>query len=91
MGILTPDWLTNATYLGTDTVDTYDTHVWTKAEGFIKYWADTKTGHCCMMAHMCALAGDCQGALSMRSPVCYVFSSLCRAVRLGQAPTCGEF
>ena len=44
VGILTPDWLANATYLGTDSVDTYDTHVWTKSEGFIKYWADVKTG-----------------------------------------------
>lgn len=44
MGILTPDWLANATYLGTDSVDTYNTHVWTKSEGFIKYWADMKTG-----------------------------------------------
>ena len=44
VGILTPDWLANATYLGTDTVDTYDTHLWTKSDGFIKYWADVKTG-----------------------------------------------
>ena len=44
VGILTPDWLANATYLGTDSVDTYDTHVWTKSEGFIMYWADMKTG-----------------------------------------------
>ena len=44
VGILTPDWLANATYLGTDSVDTHDTHVWTKSEGFIKYWADVKTG-----------------------------------------------
>ena len=44
VGILTPYWLANATYLGTDSVDTYDTHVWTKSDGFIKYWADMKTG-----------------------------------------------
>lgn len=72
VGILTPDWLANAAYLGTDTVDTYETHVWTKAKGFIKYWADTKTGlpvspplSCSGaaflhqdMAHMCAFAID---------------------------------
>lgn len=44
MGILTPDWLANATYLGKETVDTHATHVWTKSEGFIKYWADTRSG-----------------------------------------------
>ena len=44
VGILTPDWLANATYLGKETVDTHNTHVWTKSEGFIRYWADAKTG-----------------------------------------------
>ncbi len=44
VGILTPDWLANATYLGKETVDTHDTHVWTKSEGFIRYWADVTTG-----------------------------------------------
>ena len=44
VGILTPDWLANATYLGTETVDTHEAHVWTKSEGFIKYWADTQSG-----------------------------------------------
>ena len=44
VGILTPDWLANATYLGTEIVDTHEAHVWTKSEGFIKYWADTQSG-----------------------------------------------
>ncbi|EIE21544.1 hypothetical protein COCSUDRAFT_17537 [Coccomyxa subellipsoidea C-169] len=44
VGILTPDWLANATYLGTENVDAHDTHVWTKADGFIKYYADVHTG-----------------------------------------------
>ena len=44
MGILTPDWLANATYLGTETVDAKPCHVWTKADGFIKYWADQASG-----------------------------------------------
>ncbi|BDA44768.1 Uncharacterized protein At4g14100 [Coccomyxa sp. Obi] len=44
VGILTPDWLANATYLGEETVDAHETHVWTKADGFIKYYADVHTG-----------------------------------------------
>ncbi len=44
VGILTADWLANATYLGEETVDAHDTHVWTKADGFIKYYADVHTG-----------------------------------------------
>ena len=44
VGILTPDWLANATYLGREMVDTRETHVWTKSDGFIKYWADVHTG-----------------------------------------------
>ena len=44
VGILTPDWLANATYLGREMVDTHETHVWTKSDGFIKYWADVHTG-----------------------------------------------
>lgn len=44
VGILTPDWLANATYLGTETVDAKPCHVWTKAGGFIKYWADQDSG-----------------------------------------------
>jgi hypothetical protein len=44
VGILTPDWLANATYLGTETVDAHDTYVWTKADGFIKYYSDVSSG-----------------------------------------------
>lgn len=44
VGILAPDWLANATYLGTDTVSTRPCHVWTKADGFIRYWADAASG-----------------------------------------------
>lgn len=44
VGILTPDWLANATYLGTEVVDAAPCHVWTKSDGFIKYWADQRTG-----------------------------------------------
>ena len=44
VGILTPDWLANATYLGAETVDAKPCHVWTKADGFIKYWADQESG-----------------------------------------------
>ena len=45
VGILAPDWLANATYLGTETVDASACHVWTKADGFIKYWADQESGN----------------------------------------------
>jgi len=44
VGILTPDWLANATYLGADTVDMRPCHVWTKSDGFIRYWADQRSG-----------------------------------------------
>lgn len=44
VGILTPDWLAKATYLGKETVDAHETHVWTKADGFIEYYADVDTG-----------------------------------------------
>lgn len=43
VGILSPDWLANATYLGKETVDAHETNVWTKADGFIKYYADVDT------------------------------------------------
>ena len=42
VGILTPDWLTNATYLGTERMGGTDCYKWTKSE-FIDYWEDTKT------------------------------------------------
>eukprot|EP00239_Pterosperma_sp_CCMP1384_P005428 CAMPEP_0197853102 /NCGR_PEP_ID=MMETSP1438-20131217/22085_1 /TAXON_ID=1461541 /ORGANISM="Pterosperma sp., Strain CCMP1384" /LENGTH=213 /DNA_ID=CAMNT_0043467393 /DNA_START=321 /DNA_END=959 /DNA_ORIENTATION=+ len=44
VGILPPDWLKNATYLGRETVDQYECDKWTKAD-FITYWADVTTGH----------------------------------------------
>ena len=44
VGILTPDWLKNATYLGIETVDATECHKWEKAD-FLTYWASTKTGH----------------------------------------------
>lgn len=43
VGILTPDWLGNATYLGEETVDNIPCHKWTKAK-FVDYWADKATG-----------------------------------------------
>eukprot|EP00775_Hariotina_reticulata_P006608 gene6608-6836_t len=42
VGILYPDWLSNATYLGQGVVDTFITNAWTKAE-FINYYADQAT------------------------------------------------
>lgn len=44
VGILRPDWLNNATYLGTETVDTKECHKWEKAD-FITYWASIETGN----------------------------------------------
>lgn len=44
VGVLTPDWLKNATYLGVETVDTVECHKWSKAD-FLTYWASIKTGH----------------------------------------------
>ena len=50
VGILPPDWLSNATYLGIDTKDAFSVDSWTKAPWptkdrmFIQYYADTKTG-----------------------------------------------
>uniref|UniRef100_A0A6V3IXN4 Uncharacterized protein n=2 Tax=Lotharella globosa TaxID=91324 RepID=A0A6V3IXN4_9EUKA len=43
VGILRPNWLENATYLRTETVDLYNCNVWTKADGFITYWEDVNT------------------------------------------------
>eukprot|EP00466_Bigelowiella_natans_P017244 jgi/Bigna1/90569/estExt_fgenesh1_pg.C_730077 len=43
VGILMPNWLENATFLGTEQVDGYSCNVWTKADGFITYWEDIAT------------------------------------------------
>eukprot|EP00465_Bigelowiella_longifila_P000191 CAMPEP_0185251418 /NCGR_PEP_ID=MMETSP1359-20130426/830_1 /TAXON_ID=552665 /ORGANISM="Bigelowiella longifila, Strain CCMP242" /LENGTH=217 /DNA_ID=CAMNT_0027833319 /DNA_START=22 /DNA_END=675 /DNA_ORIENTATION=+ len=43
VGILIPNWLDNATFLGTEQVDGYPCNVWTKADGFITYWEDIAT------------------------------------------------
>ena len=42
-GILTPDWLKGAEYLGEETVDNILCHKWTKAD-FVVYWANKETG-----------------------------------------------
>jgi hypothetical protein len=39
VGILTPDWLADAKYLGQTAADNFVTNVWTKAD-FINYYAD---------------------------------------------------
>lgn len=39
VGILTPDWLKDAKYLGQTAADNFVTNVWTKAK-FINYYAD---------------------------------------------------
>ena len=45
VGILTPDWLDGAEYLGQQTVDTHDCNVWKKGpRDFITYFADTQSG-----------------------------------------------
>ncbi len=50
VGILSPDWLSNATYLGVDTLDTFIVEAWTKTPWptkdrmFIHYYTDTKSG-----------------------------------------------
>lgn len=42
VGILTPDWLADAKYLGQTAADNFVTNVWTKAD-FINYYADKDT------------------------------------------------
>lgn len=39
VGILTPDWLKDAKYLGQTAADNFVTNVWTKSK-FINYYAD---------------------------------------------------
>uniref|UniRef100_A0A0A9E341 Uncharacterized protein n=1 Tax=Arundo donax TaxID=35708 RepID=A0A0A9E341_ARUDO len=44
VGILPPDWLTaGAVYLGRESVDGFDCHVWTKVD-FVWYYEDVATG-----------------------------------------------
>ncbi|KAK9840243.1 hypothetical protein WJX74_006077 [Apatococcus lobatus] len=43
VGLLTPNWLSEAEYVGQQTVDNHLCNVW-KKEAFIIYWADVKTG-----------------------------------------------
>eukprot|EP00472_Partenskyella_glossopodia_P007617 CAMPEP_0197539460 /NCGR_PEP_ID=MMETSP1318-20131121/62789_1 /TAXON_ID=552666 /ORGANISM="Partenskyella glossopodia, Strain RCC365" /LENGTH=238 /DNA_ID=CAMNT_0043098183 /DNA_START=400 /DNA_END=1116 /DNA_ORIENTATION=- len=40
VGILVPNWLENATFLGVEETDKYKCNVWTKADGFITYWEE---------------------------------------------------
>ncbi|KQK20500.1 uncharacterized protein At4g14100 [Brachypodium distachyon] len=42
VGILPPDWLRGAVYLGRETTDGFDCHVWTKVD-FIWYYEDVVT------------------------------------------------
>lgn len=42
IGILTPDWLSNATYLGTEVIGNMTCYKWTKSE-FVIYWEDAET------------------------------------------------
>lgn len=42
VGILTPDWLQNAQYLGKEKVASIDCYKWTKSE-FITYWESIET------------------------------------------------
>lgn len=44
VGVLRPEWLENATYLGIERVDNIECHKWTKSK-FIDYWASTSTGN----------------------------------------------
>ncbi len=44
VGILRPDWLVNATFLGVEPADNYaKCNVWTKSDGFITYWEDAQS------------------------------------------------
>ena len=44
VGILTPQWMKGATYLGTASMDGHICHVWTKVN-FITYYASVETGN----------------------------------------------
>ena len=42
VGILRPDWLNNATYVGVEEIDGFKCNVWEKVD-FIRYWEDIET------------------------------------------------
>jgi len=42
VGILRPDWLSGATYVGVEEIDGFKCNVWDKAD-FIRYWEDIET------------------------------------------------
>lgn len=42
VGVLRPDWLSDATYVGVQDIDTFKCHVWEKAD-FIRYYEDIET------------------------------------------------
>ncbi|TVU41269.1 hypothetical protein EJB05_14772, partial [Eragrostis curvula] len=43
VGILPPHWLAGATYLGRESIDGFDCHLWTKVD-FVWYYEDVATG-----------------------------------------------
>jgi hypothetical protein len=43
VGVLPPDWLAGAVYLGREHVDGFDCHLWTKVD-FIWYYEEVATG-----------------------------------------------
>lgn len=42
VGILRPDWLSDATFVGVEEIDGFKCNVWDKAD-FIRYWEDIET------------------------------------------------
>jgi hypothetical protein len=42
VGILRPDWLSGATYVGVEEIDGFKCNVWDKVD-FIRYWEDIET------------------------------------------------
>ena len=42
VGILRPDWLSGATYIGTENIDGFKCNVWEKVD-FIRYWEDVES------------------------------------------------
>ncbi|TVU41261.1 hypothetical protein EJB05_14764, partial [Eragrostis curvula] len=44
VGILPPDWVDGAAYLGRDDVDGFDCHVWSYHPFFVTYYEDVATG-----------------------------------------------